>query len=337
VLSGPPINGEMSSSRRAPSAPGDAAVSWPSGPPTDALAEMLRSLELTVVRKLDGFLHGQYQGITPGHGSEIGESRMYQVGDDVRRIDWNVTARTRELYVRDQIADRDLEGWLVVDASAPMRFSTVGPEKASIALGAAAAVGFLTARNQNRLGAVLVAGPELKTFPPRPGKPQVRAILHALGMPPDAKGLGRADLTGALRRVGAVSRRRGFVTVISDFLSPQSEPDGWQRALGVLALRNEVLCIEVLDRREMDIPAVGYVALNDPATGRVREVQMTEALQRRYRAAAEQQRRTIRDSIRRSGADHLLLTTNGDWVADLVQHVRRRKVQVAGVGGGLRR
>jgi uncharacterized protein (DUF58 family) len=315
-------------------------LAWPTGPPTDALAEMLRSLELTVTRKLDGFLHGHYQGITPGHGSEIGESRMYQVGDDVRRIDWNVTARTRELYVRDQIADRDLEGWLVVDVSAPMRFTTTGPEKASIALGAAAAIGFLTARNQNRLGAVLVAGPELKTFPPRPGKPQVRAVLHSIGMPPDTAGLGRAALGAALQRVGAVSRRRGFVTVVSDFLAVQDDGAagaGWQRALGALALRNDVLCVEIVDPRELDIPAVGYVALSDPATGRVREVQMTESLQRRYRTAAKLQRVGIRDAIRRAGADHLLLSTDGDWVADLIQHVRRRKVQVAGVGGGLRR
>ncbi|MCU1368777.1 MAG: hypothetical protein JWN39_4416 [Ilumatobacteraceae bacterium] len=309
-----------------------APVEWPTGPPTDALAEMLRTLELTVTRKLDGFLHGQHQGITPGQGSEIGESRMYQVGDDVRRIDWNVTARTRELYVRDQIADRDLEGWLVVDVSSSMRFSTVGPEKASLALGAAASVGFLTARNQNRLGAVLVAGPDLKTFPPRPGRPQVRAILHAISMPPDSAGRGRADLTAALQRVGAVSRRRGFVTVISDFLSP-----GWKDALGMLALRNDVLCIEIVDPRELDIPPVGYVALTDPATGRVREVQMTAALRDRYRDAAAQQRATIRDSIRRAGSDHLLLSTDQDWVGALIQHVRRRKVQVAGVGGGLRR
>jgi uncharacterized protein (DUF58 family) len=334
-MAGPPMHGDPPS--RSTPMPGSGAIAWPTGPPTDALAEMLRSLELTVTRKLDGALHGQYQGITPGHGSEIGESRMYQIGDDVRRIDWAVTARTRELYVRDQIADRDLEGWLIVDVSAPMRFSTVGPEKASIALGAAASVGFLTARNQNRLGAVLVSGTDLKTFPPRPGKPQVRAILHALSMPPDAKGRGKADLTAALQRVGAVSRRRGFVTVISDFLTPQAEPDGWQRALGVLALRNEVLCVEIVDPRELDLPAVGYLALNDPATGHVREVQMTESLRARYRAAAEQQRATIRDSIRRAGADHLLLSTDGDWVAALIQHVRRRKVQVAGVGGGLRR
>jgi uncharacterized protein (DUF58 family) len=314
-----------------------APVAWPSGPPTDALAEMLRTLELTVTRKLDGFLHGQYQGITPGHGSEIGESRMYQVGDDVRRIDWNVTARTRELFVRDQIADRDLEGWLVVDVSAPMRFTTVGPQKASLALGAAASIGFLTARNQNRLGAVLVAGRELKTFPPRPGRPQVRAILHAISMPPDATGQGPADLAGALQRVGAVSRRRGFVTVISDFLSPQAEPNGWQRALGALAVRNDVLCVEVLDPRELDLPAVGYVALADPATGRVREVQMTASLRQRYADAAQQQRAAIRDAIRRAGADHLLLRTDEDWVNALIQHVRRRRVQVAGVGGGMRR
>lgn len=307
-------------------------VRWPAGPPTDALAEMLRTLELTVTRKLDGYLHGQYQGLTPGHGSEIGESRMYQIGDDVRRIDWNVTARTRELYVRDQIADRDLEGWLVVDVSAPMRFTTVGPQKASLALGAAAAVGFLTARNQNRLGAVLVAGPQMRTFPPRPGRPQVRGILHAVGMPPDSHGRGRADLAGALERVGSLARRRGFVTVISDFLTKD-----WQRPLGTLALRNDVLAVEILDPRELDIPAVGYVALADPATGDVREVHMTPDLQRRYRAAAQAQRDATRDAIRSAGADHLVLRTDADWVAGLIQHVRRRKVQIAGVGGGLKR
>ena len=307
-------------------------VAWPSGPPTDALAELVRTLELTVTRRLAGFLHGHYQGITPGHGSEPGESRMYQVGDDVRRIDWNVTARTQDLHIRDQIADRDLEGWLVVDTSASMRFATAGPEKASLALGAAAAVGFLTARNANRLGAVLVAGPHMRTFPPRPGKQQVRAILQAVASPPESHGRGRADLAGALQRVGALSRRRGFVTVISDYLSPD-----WERPLGALGMRNDVLAIEVLDPRELDLLAVGYMALNDPATGRVREVRMTQDLRRKYAAAAHTQRETMRQAIRSSGADHLLLRTDRDWVTDLVQHVQRRKVQVAGVGAGIKR
>ena len=100
-------------------------VDWPAGPPTEQVAELVRTLELTITRRLDGALHGNHQGITPGHGSEPGEARMYQPGDDVRRIDWNVTARTQETHVREQIADRDLEAWLVVDTSAAMRFGTV--------------------------------------------------------------------------------------------------------------------------------------------------------------------------------------------------------------------
>jgi uncharacterized protein (DUF58 family) len=320
----------MSLNEMSPS--GSPTVAWPSGPPTEALAELVRTLELTVTRRLAGFLHGQYQGITPGHGSEPGESRVYQPGDDVRRIDWSVTARTRDLHVRDLIADRDLEGWLVVDTSASMQFATAGPEKASLALGAAAAVGFLTARNANRLGAVLVAGPEIRTFPPRPGKQQVRAILQAIATPPPSQGRGKADLASAIQRVGALSRRRGFVSVISDFLSP-----GWERPLGAVAMRNDVLAIEVLDPRELDLPAVGYMALADPATGRIREVQMTEDLRRRYAVAAAAQRDEIRSSIRSTGADQLTLRTDRDWVTDLVQHVRRRKIQVAGIGGGVRR
>ena len=131
--------------------------------------ELVRSLEVTISRRVDGSLHGNYQGITPGHGSEPGEARLYQPGDDVRRIDWNVTARTMQTHVRDQIADRDLEAWLVVDVSAAMRFGTATMEKAQVALAAAACVGFLTVRNKNRVGAVLVAGPHLKVMPPRTG------------------------------------------------------------------------------------------------------------------------------------------------------------------------
>ena len=192
-------------------------VTWPAGPPTEQVAELVRGLELTINRRLDGALHGNHQGITPGHGSEPGEARLYQPGDDVRRIDWNVTARTTETHVREQIADRDLEAWLVVDASAAMRFGTSVADKAQAALVAAATVGFLTARNQNRLGAVLVAGPHIKVMPPRFGRDQVRAMLSNAATPPASEGLGRADLAAALDRVAVVSRRRGFVAVVSDF------------------------------------------------------------------------------------------------------------------------
>lgn len=308
-----------------------AATAWASGPPTETVAELLRTLELTINGRLDGVLHGNHQGLTPGHGSEPGESRLYQPGDDVRRIDWNITARTRETHVREQIADRDLTAWLVVDASAAMRFGTVADDKARTATAAAACIGFLTARNQNRLGAVLVAGPSIHVIPPRSGANQVRAILSTLADPPDSEGLGHADLAGALDRVGALARRRGFVAVVSDFAG-----DAWQPALARLGMRHDLLAITVHDPRELDVPPIGLVELEDPATGSVREVRVTKQVQQRYAAAAEAQRRQRADALGRAGADTIDLATDGDWLSTIVQHTRRKRVQAVR-GEGIRR
>jgi uncharacterized protein (DUF58 family) len=297
-------------------------VNWPAGPPTEHVAELVRTLELTINRRLDSVLHGNYQGITPGHGSEPGEARLYQPGDDVRRIDWNVTARTQETHVRDQIADRDLEAWLVVDTSAAMRFGTSLADKSEVALAATATVGFLTARNQNRLGAVLVAGPHLKVLPPRFGRDQVRAIVSCVASPPPSEGLGRSDLVAAIDRVAVVGRRRGFVAVISDFAG-----DDWVDPLARLGLRHDLLAIAVYDPRERDIPPIGLVDVVDPATGRHREVRVTSAVQRRFAAAAAE-RVAARDlALRRAGAELLELATDADWLATIVQHVRRKRVQ----------
>ena len=297
-------------------------VDWPAGPPTEHVAELVRSLELTINRRLDSVLHGNHQGITPGHGSEPGEARLYQPGDDVRRIDWNVTARTQETHVREQIADRDLEAWLIVDTSAAMRFGTTVTEKSQIALAAAAGVGFLTARNQNRLGAVLVAGPRLKVVPPRFGRDQVRAVLTAVASPPPTEGLGRADLVAAIDRVAVVSRRRGFVAVISDFAGEE-----WVDPLARLGMRHDLLAITVHDPRELDMPPVGLIEVVDPGTGRRREVRVTPAVQRRFAEAAAEQVEARRYGIRRAGADLIELATDADWLATIVQHVRRKRVQ----------
>ncbi len=297
-------------------------IAWPAGAPTEQVAEMVRALELTINRRLDGVLHGNHQGITPGHGSEPGESRLYQPGDDVRRIDWNVTARTRETHVREQIADRDLEAWLVVDTSAAMRFGTATAEKAQIALAAAACVGFLTARNQNRLGAVLVAGPHLKVMPPRNGRDQVRAILASIASPPPSEGLGRSDLAGALDRVAALSRRRGFVAVIADFAG-----QAWHDALARLGLRHDVLAIAIHDPRERDVPPVGLVNLVDPATGAQREIRVTAKVQRRFAEAVAQQLAARDLAVRRAGAELIDLATDHDWLESIVAHVRRKRVQ----------
>jgi uncharacterized protein (DUF58 family) len=248
--------------------------------------------------------------------------RPYVPGDDVRRIDWNVTARTQQTHVRDQIADRDLEAWLVVDTSAAMRFGTSHADKAQVALAATATVGFLTARNQNRLGAVLVAGPHLKVLPPRFGRDQVRAIVSAVASPPASEGQGRSDLAAAIDRVAVIGRRRGFVAVISDFAG-----DDWVDPLARLGLRHDLLAIAVHDPRERDIPPVGLVEFVDPATGRHREVRVTPAVQRRFAAAAAE-RDAARDiGLRRAGAEQLELATDDDWLAAIVRHVRRKRVQ----------
>jgi len=299
-----------------------ATTSWPAGPASSDVAELIRTLELTVNRKLDGMLHGQYQGLTPGHGSEPGEARSYQPGDDVRRIDWAVTARTNDLHVRDLIADRDLGAWLVVDASAAMRFGTAKAQKAEIALAAAATIGFLTARNQNRLGAVLAAGPYVRLIPPRPGRDQVRAVLMATANAPDVEGQGHTDLGGAIGRVAALAKQRGFVAVISDFTGST-----WQRPLGALAARHEVLAIQVVDQRERDIPPIGWVTLADPATGAQREVRITPEVQRRFAAAAAARHEEIRRSLVATGADHIVLQTDDQWLATIVNHLRRRRMQ----------
>ena len=155
-------------------------VTWPVGPPTEQVAELVRTLELTINRRLDGALHGNHQGITPGHGSEPGESRLYQPGDDVRRIDWNVTARTSEPHVRVDLAERALVTWLVLDNSPSMEFGTADRRKADVAEGVSIAVGHLATRRGNRLGVVSFGPPGMRSLPPRQGRVGLLGLLGAL-------------------------------------------------------------------------------------------------------------------------------------------------------------
>src|SRR3954452_14448053 len=161
--------------------------------------EVLRRLDLAVSHKLDGLLHGEYQGLVPGHGSELGETRLYQAGDDVRRIDWNVTARMQDPHVRDTIADRELETWVVADLGASMDFGTAWCEKRDLAVSATAAVGFLTNRTGNRFGLVTVQPSGIDVIPDRGGRQHLMSSLHRLPTRPRA-GEGKIDLGLALTR-----------------------------------------------------------------------------------------------------------------------------------------
>jgi len=292
---------------------------------TERVAQAVRRLELAVDRRIDGQLHGHHRGLTPGQGSEPGDTRPYQPGDDVRRIDWSVTARTSQVHVRDQVADRDLQAWLVVDASAGMRFGTASSDKFTVATGMAAAIGFLSAHHQNRVGAVVVAGGDLQVVPPRPGRDQVRGIvgrLVALGAPEPAP-TGASALATALERLAATERRRGFLAVVSDFLA-----SGWERPLGVLGQRHDLLAVEVVDPRELDLGDLGQLTVADPATGVRREVRLTRSVRERYATAAAEQRAEHRRRILAAGADHLVVSTADDWLSTVVAHVQRRRTQV---------
>ncbi|WP_426573194.1 DUF58 domain-containing protein [Aquihabitans sp. McL0605] len=287
--------------------------------------EVLRRLDLAVSHKLDGLLHGEYQGLVPGHGSELGETRGYQPGDDVRRIDWNVTARFQAPYVRDTIADRELETWVVADLGASMDFGTAWCEKRDLAISAAAAVGFLTNRTGNRFGLVTVQPSGIHVVPARGGRMHLMGTLHRLTSTPRA-GEGTIDLGLALTRTAAVARRRGLAVVVSDFLGDQER---WQPALRRLAARHETIAIEVIDPRELTLPDVGMLALVDPATGATREVPTaSRKLRDKYAAAAVEQRLTISEGIRKAGADHLVLRTDQDWLLDIVRFVGSRRERV---------
>jgi uncharacterized protein (DUF58 family) len=292
--------------------------------------EILRRLTLDVNRRLDGMLHGDFLGLVPGRGSEPGETRAYEPGDDVRRIDWNVTARMQTPHIRETIADRELEAWMLIDRSARLDFGTADCEKRDLVLAASAGVGLLTGRGGNRVGAMILRGSDITTLPPRHGRTHLLSILDRVLTSPREDGTGPSDLAAGLRRIGAVAPRRGLVVVISDFLDA---PDRWRTALGTVALRHAVLCIEVVDPRELELPPVGLLQFVDPATGATREVNTDDARTRaRYAEAAARQRETIAQAIRGAGADHLTMRTDGDWVLDLARHVsqRRRRAEVLG-------
>jgi uncharacterized protein (DUF58 family) len=296
--------------------------------------EILRRLELTVTRKLDGLLQGDYRGLVPGHGSELGETREYQPGDDTRRIDWNVTARMNVPHVRETIADRELETWVLVDQSASLDFGTADCEKRDLALQAAGALGFLTSRNGNRLGAVLLRPDEDAVIvPARSGRLHLQAVLHRILTAPRRDGAGPTDLAAGLDRLAATMRRRGLAVVISDWL----DPTPWAQSLRRLAVRHDVLAVEVLDQRELELADVGMLHVVDPETGTVREVQTADpALRARYAVAAQAQRDGIAADLRAAGCDHLLLRTDEDWLRAMVRFVlNRRRTRSGGAAAAL--
>jgi len=311
---------------RSPDRPGPGPV-----PP-----QVLRSLDLAVMRRVESLIPGEHLTPQVGGGTDLMMIRPYRPGDDVRHIDWNVTARMNEPHVRVHVGERALTCWLVLDVSASMTFGTADRRKADVAEGVALAVGHVATRRGNRLGVLAFGAGEPRVLKPRQGRLGLLGLLAELRREPGGDGAGVTSVGAAVTNVAALARNRGLVVVVSDFLVP----DGWDNPLRALARSHDVVAVEVLDPRELTLPDVGSLTVADPETGRRRIVDTGDATLRvRYAEAAASRRTDVAHRIAAAGAHHLVLRTDRDWVVDLVRFVgarRRRRVGATRAPGSRR-
>ena len=287
----------------------------------EAVSSVLRRLELDINMRLDGLLQGDYRGLVPGHGSEPGETRRYSPGDDVRRIDWNVSARMRETYIRQTIADRELETAVAIDLTPSLDFGTADSEKRDLAAAATAAIGLLTLRVGNRFGAELIRPDGVESIPAKQGRAHVMHIVEQVLTAPRADSA-TTTLSDGIARLHGPHRRHGMRAVISDFI----DDSDWRSRLKVVSLHNQVVAVEIVDPREMELPNVGTLAVVDPETGQRREIQtQRRKVRERYAEAALAQRADIAQTFRDSRTNHLQLSTDRDWLLDVVRFVATQK------------
>jgi uncharacterized protein (DUF58 family) len=281
---------------------------------------VLRSLDLAVLRRVESLVPGEHLTPQVGAGTELATIRPYQPGDDVRHIDWNVTARMQEPHVRVHVGERALTAWLVLDVSASMAFGTADRRKVDVAEGVALAVGHVATRRGNRLGVVAFGAGKPKILRPRQGRLGLLQLLGELRAEPEEDGSGATSLGAAISGVAAVARQRGLVIVVSDF---RGERD-WEHPLRSLRARHGVLAVEVRDPREQELTPMGDLWLVDPETGRQLQVNTSRRrVRRRFAEAAAAEREEVAAALRRTTADHLVLATEGDWLRDLATHLRR--------------
>jgi uncharacterized protein (DUF58 family) len=282
---------------------------------------LLRRLEWQVVRRLDGRLQGGYRTVFRGTGIEFTGLREYTPDDDVRHIDWNVTARLDEPYVRQYTEDRELTAWLVLDRSASMRFGAAPQGKDSVLAELAICLGRLFTLAGNRVGAILYDNRFQRVIPPRTGRTHILYLTRELTRPAAAGTDGRTtDLAAMLHLAAATVRRRSLVFVISDFIGDAD----WQPALTRLAQRHEVVTIRVVDRLELELPDLGLVVVEDAETGEQLFADTGDPLfQQRFRAEVDARERAVGSSMRRAGVTAHRIGTDQDLTEALIDMVRR--------------
>jgi uncharacterized protein (DUF58 family) len=293
---------------------------------------VLRRLEWRVLRHLSGRLQGEHRTVFRGTGVDVADLREYQFGDDLRHVDWNVTARTDTPHVREYVEDREVTAWLLLDTSASMDFGPVGRHKHVVLTEVAGTVAQLLSRGGNRVGAMFFDARVHATIPPASGRNQVLRILARLLRPAEAAGPGGAgttDLAAALRAALGILRRRSLVVIVSDFIGTP----GWQRLLGQLARRHDVVAIQVVDRREFDLPAAGMIYVEDAETGEVIFVDTDDAgFRRRLAVLAAERQATLAADLRTTGLTLHTVATDDDLLRALVRLVQLRRARRAGTG-----
>jgi uncharacterized protein (DUF58 family) len=292
-----------------------------------AVDRLLRRLEWQVIRRLDGRLQGAYRTHWHGTGIDFADLRAYTPEDDVRHIDWNVTARLDEPYARQYSEDRDLTSWLVLDRSASMRFGPAGHGKDAVAAELAVCLARLFAHGGNRVGAILYDNRLQRVVPPRTGRSQTLRLAHELSRPAAAGATGATtDLAAMLRLAAVTARRRSLVVVISDLIGDL----GWERALALLAHRHEVVVVRVVDPVELELPQLGLVVVEDAETGEQVLVDTGDPLLRRRLAdGVEAREAALADALRRTGVQGHRVGTGDDVVRALIGLVRRSRRRAA--------
>ncbi len=296
----------------------------PAAPPArrSSPEALLRRVELRVARRLDGLLQGERRGRRPGPGGEASLTRAYEDGDDVRWVNWPLSARTGEPMVRVPEIEPVLTAWALLDCSPSMWFGTVGSTKIDLAREVLAGVGVVMRRRGDRLGLLATRAGDIDLVrPPRADRRGLVAALAAVDrVGPPGEAAGRTDLARAVSSAGRIARHRGAIVLISDF--PLQA--GLERAIGALGRRHEIIAVEVRDRRERDLPEVGPVQLRDLETGRRHLVDTSDPrFQRRFAEVVQQDDAARAAMLARAGARHVVVETGADWVLPLARSLGR--------------
>ena len=291
---------------------------------TSAPERLLQRLDWQVIRRLDGLLQGDYRSLFHGNGVDFADLREYQVGDDVRYIDWNVTARMDTPYVREYVEDREITAWFLLDLSPSVDFGTAEIDrlKRSVLVDFVTTLARLLTRHGNRVGAVFYGSRVERTIPARGGRVQVLRLINDLLGQPRLPSAPFTNLTPLLEAGHHAIKGRSLIFVISDFISTP----GWERPLNLLTQRHEVLAVRLFDRREVELPDAGPLIMEDAETGEQLYVDTHDKrFRQRFREAAERRETTLRDAFRRSGVEAVSMSTDEDLVAAIVRMAKLRQ------------